>query len=221
MNSAHKICTNWKQCPECKLTFAHTRNLYRHFREAHPSMKEELKNNLKIVKKASDMAEKPKKHVPPPEARLKPKKKMSTNKPATKSIIEMDLTLSSDSEEEPNTEIKLNKNDKKLLREFLIVPELDSTPTKKKKKMTKPVNTTNSSGMNTEAMALTMREILAYIDTAIWADYSNVELIQERLDLRKGTYKPKHRRTNTITTPRGYEIKEVIEIDYIKAIEEM
>jgi len=229
VNSVHNICTNWKICPECKMGFAHTRNFQRHIKEAHPHLKDELNSAMKMVQDMKDLAMKPYKHIPPPEARLsKDSVKPKIYRPTSKlSTLKEDLQLSSDSSEDDFEPPKfpLNKKDKKILEEFLILPETATeSKTKKKPKLKtgpkKPSTRTTECSTMTDHVALTMREILAYVDTAIWADIKNVQKIQERLEMRLGTYQARHPTLEEIMKPEGYDVQPIVEIEWIEAIEE-
>lgn len=164
MNSHHRTTEKMFNCTECKAKYPNRGNLVRHIRTNHPekaailcleAMKCDPKDTAFIPKDAS----RPKEALTRSQIDAVNKKKKRP-----KPIYESD-----ESDFEDKAPIRLTKKDKDILKEFLVMEDQSSTPAKRPKKYVKKQKTTAKEvGTQTEPIALSMEEIIAYCDAVLY-----------------------------------------------------
>ena len=166
MQSAHSAIETFFNCPGCGIKATNRGNMARHIREVHPESATRLMKTLMMMD-PKETAEVPRELKRPFESTPKQK----AEKPKTKK------TKTPPSEEESRlnksakkTKIDLTEQDKAILQEFLIFDEdplKTEPPEKPHKKATGKIQTDDKS-CQTEPMALTLEEILAYCDAVLY-----------------------------------------------------
>ena len=167
MQSAHSAIETFFNCPGCGIKATNRGNMARHIREVHPESATRLMRTLMNMD-PKETAEVPRELKRPFESTPKQK--------AEKPKIKKTKTLQSEEEPRRNnsakkTKIDLTEQDKAILQEFLVLDEdlLKTESTKKPdKKATGGKIQTIDKSCQTEPMALTLEEILAYCDAVLY-----------------------------------------------------
>jgi len=175
MNTVHSCIINTFKCPGCDIKASTRGNLVRHVRESHSEIASSLM--IKVMKMSPrESAEKPKELIKPfesvPRLKKNPPPQVGT-KQKFPNITQ--ISQRSDDEDDFQPKMKLSKKDQGILKEFLVLDNdywKTDDPSKiknqKKKLKVKSKSKTKEISTQTDPIALTLEEILAYCDAVLY-----------------------------------------------------
>lgn len=160
MTSNHSIIQTFYTCPGCNIKASNRGNLVRHIREVHPD------SASRLLKSAMHMD--PKESASVPKELKRPIEATTRDKVPKKSPKKIDSKLSQKSTpvKKPKIEdrIDLTAKDREILREFLILDSEDEEAESPKPSTSDSKPKVKDTGCQTEPMALTIEEILAFCE---------------------------------------------------------